>query len=75
MMQAKDYDEMLNSTYAYARKTRDFANMFEAQGDEHSAYFWHIMADKLFDVVEHGDNYRSNRPIPLKKGAFDAKQS
>jgi hypothetical protein len=58
-MQAKTYDTMLNDSYGYARQAREFANKLATEGDAKTSQFWHEMADKLFAVVEHGDNFRS----------------
>lgn len=58
-MQANTYNTMLNDSYNYARQAREFANQLATEGDTKTSQFWHIMADKLFAVVEHGDSFRS----------------
>jgi len=60
-MNANTYDNMLNDTYAYARQAREFANKLDTEGDAKTSQFWHIMADKLFEVVEHADSFRSTK--------------
>lgn len=60
-MNAKTYDTMLDDTYLYARQAREFANKLETEGNAKTSHFWHIMADKLFEVVEHADSFRSTK--------------
>jgi hypothetical protein len=60
-MNANTYDNMLNDTYTYARQAREFANKLDTEGDAKTSQFWHVMADKLFEVVEHADSFRSTK--------------
>jgi len=60
-MHADTYYTMLDDTYLYARQAREFANKLDTEGNAKTSQFWHIMADKLFEVVEHADSFRSTK--------------
>lgn len=71
-MKASTFDTMLNDTYNLGRQARAFAEALEQEknSDPSVAKMWHELADKLVDVVEHGDlmrsgNYKNN--LELKR--------
>lgn len=44
-------------------KNNDFISLERqlwAEGNAKNSQFWHVMADKLFEVVEHADSFRSS---------------